>query len=192
VSLRDLLSHLPQPDTTPLGSPRSLSVDSEKTPLLHPTLHEMSAGSVLNAPKTPVTVTSSFDDAFTAHQRQRGQGNGDAHSGDVVGSRVDLKVLNGELVEKEEVEVVTKRVGNRRGVGPGITWVQLLFVWNEPRVSWLTFMSRYPLDDHSAVFPRFSYPDVNMFIWLFSRKYRRLLRQWEASTRGPPSAASRR
>jgi hypothetical protein len=31
--------------------------------------------------------------------------------------------------EKEEVEVVPKRVGNRRGVGPGITYVHILSAW---------------------------------------------------------------
>lgn len=76
-----------------------------------------------------MTVTSSFDAAFAAHQRQRGQKDGDALSGDVVGSRVDLKVLGEEVSEKEEVEVVPKRVGNRRGVGPGITYVHILSAW---------------------------------------------------------------
>jgi hypothetical protein len=97
--------------------------------LLRHASHEISVGSVLKAPKTPVTVTSSFDAAFAAHQRQRGQKDGDALSGDVVGSRVDLKVLGEEVSEKEEVEVVTKRVGNRRGVGPGITYVHILSAW---------------------------------------------------------------
>jgi len=112
-----LLSHLPLPDTTPLVRPRSLSGVSEKTPLLHSPAHEVSAGSVLKAPKTPVTVTSSFDDAFAAHDDR---GDGAARPEDVIGSRVDLKVLGGGQVEEKQ-QVGTKRAANRRGVGPGIT-----------------------------------------------------------------------
>lgn len=36
---------------------------------------------------------------------------------------------------------------------------------------------------HSSVFPRFSYPDVNFWIWVFGKRYREVLRSWEVSTR---------
>ncbi|KLT40136.1 hypothetical protein CC85DRAFT_287844 [Cutaneotrichosporon oleaginosum] len=52
----------------------------------------------------------------------------------------------------------------RRGVGPGVT----------------------------AVFPRFSYPDVNFWIWVFGRRYRQVVRSWEESVHGPDRAADRR
>ncbi|KAI5124404.1 hypothetical protein M0805_008288 [Coniferiporia weirii] len=34
----------------------------------------------------------------------------------------------------------------------------------------------------TSVFPRFSYPDVNFWIWVFGKRYREVLRGWEAST----------
>jgi hypothetical protein len=52
----------------------------------------------------------------------------------------------------------------RRGVGPGVT----------------------------AVFPRFSYPDVNFWIWVFGRRYRQVVSNWEESVHGPDRAADRR
>ncbi|KAJ7462760.1 hypothetical protein B0H11DRAFT_95178 [Mycena galericulata] len=36
----------------------------------------------------------------------------------------------------------------------------------------------------ASVFPRFSYPDVNFWIWVFGRRYREVVRGWEASVRG--------
>ncbi|KAI0052905.1 hypothetical protein FA95DRAFT_1181656 [Auriscalpium vulgare] len=35
----------------------------------------------------------------------------------------------------------------------------------------------------TAVFPRFSYPDVNFWIWVFGKRYRQVIRGWEASIR---------
>ncbi|SJL05852.1 uncharacterized protein ARMOST_09188 [Armillaria ostoyae] len=35
----------------------------------------------------------------------------------------------------------------------------------------------------ASVFPRFSYPDVNFWIWLFGKRYREVIRGWEASVR---------
>jgi hypothetical protein len=35
----------------------------------------------------------------------------------------------------------------------------------------------------TSVFPRFSYPDVNFWIWLFGKRYREVVRGWEASVR---------
>ncbi|KAH7924016.1 hypothetical protein BV22DRAFT_1067642 [Leucogyrophana mollusca] len=36
----------------------------------------------------------------------------------------------------------------------------------------------------ASVFPRFSYPDVNFWIWVFGKRYREVVRGWEASMRG--------
>ncbi|PSS37097.1 hypothetical protein PHLCEN_2v1063 [Hermanssonia centrifuga] len=36
----------------------------------------------------------------------------------------------------------------------------------------------------TSVFPRFSYPDVNFWIWVFAKRYREVVRGWEASVRG--------
>ncbi|KAL0243942.1 hypothetical protein I308_105205 [Cryptococcus tetragattii IND107] len=44
----------------------------------------------------------------------------------------------------------------------------------------------------TAVFPRFTYPDVNFWIWIFSRRYRQVLKSWELSAIGPSRAADRR
>jgi len=33
----------------------------------------------------------------------------------------------------------------------------------------------------TSVFPRFSYPDVNFWIWVFGKRYREVLRSWEIS-----------
>ncbi|TDL28764.1 hypothetical protein BD410DRAFT_781296 [Rickenella mellea] len=57
------------------------------------------------------------------------------------------------------------------------------------------FLADYPRDEISAmatniapsmtsVFPRFSYPDVNFWIWVFGKRYRQVVRGWEASLRG--------
>ncbi|KAL6299624.1 hypothetical protein BKA93DRAFT_741965, partial [Sparassis latifolia] len=35
----------------------------------------------------------------------------------------------------------------------------------------------------ASVFPRFSYPDVNFWIWVFAKRYRAVIRGWEASAR---------
>ncbi|EMD41567.1 hypothetical protein CERSUDRAFT_110115 [Gelatoporia subvermispora B] len=35
----------------------------------------------------------------------------------------------------------------------------------------------------TSVFPRFSYPDVNFWIWVFGKRYRDVIRGWEASVR---------
>ncbi|WVQ76352.1 hypothetical protein IAR50_006017 [Cryptococcus sp. DSM 104548] len=44
----------------------------------------------------------------------------------------------------------------------------------------------------TAVFPTFTYPDVNFWIWVFSRRYRQVIRSWESSTIGRSRAADRR
>lgn len=33
----------------------------------------------------------------------------------------------------------------------------------------------------TSVFPRFSYPDVNFWIWVFGKRYREVIRGWESS-----------
>jgi len=35
----------------------------------------------------------------------------------------------------------------------------------------------------ASVFPRFSYPDVNFWIWVFGKRYREVVRGWETSMR---------
>jgi len=35
----------------------------------------------------------------------------------------------------------------------------------------------------ASVFPRFSYPDVNFWIWVFGKRYREVVRGWEVSVR---------
>ncbi|KZV70331.1 hypothetical protein PENSPDRAFT_607459 [Peniophora sp. CONT] len=35
----------------------------------------------------------------------------------------------------------------------------------------------------TSVFPRFSYPDVNFWIWVFGKRYREVIRGWETSMR---------
>ncbi|KAH8997487.1 hypothetical protein EDB92DRAFT_1933453 [Lactarius akahatsu] len=35
----------------------------------------------------------------------------------------------------------------------------------------------------TSVFPRFSYPDVNFWIWVFGKRYRQVIRSWEESLR---------
>jgi hypothetical protein len=76
-------------------------------------------------PKTPVTVPSTFDETFgTGSSVTSPVERSDAKA---VGSRVDLKVLETDAqagVEKPQQQQIG-RGGNRRGVGPGITYVSL-------------------------------------------------------------------
>ncbi|OCF41715.1 hypothetical protein I317_04419 [Kwoniella heveanensis CBS 569] len=44
----------------------------------------------------------------------------------------------------------------------------------------------------TTVFPRFSYPDVNFWIWVFGRRYRQVIQGWQNSVHGPDRAADRR
>ncbi|OAX44853.1 hypothetical protein K503DRAFT_764734 [Rhizopogon vinicolor AM-OR11-026] len=43
----------------------------------------------------------------------------------------------------------------------------------------------------ASVFPRFSYPDVNFWIWVFGKRYREVVRGWEASVRSGGSNVRR-
>lgn len=100
-------------------------------------------------PRTPVTVTSSFGDQQWQPTPTKDKGK-----------------------SKPAVDV------QRRGVGPGLTYVRCL--------------KRIKLMPLSSVFPRFSYPDVNFWIWVFGRRYRSVIKGWEASLKGPIKAADRR
>lgn len=176
----DFLSHFPEPAETPIMKEIPLMANSERptitTTRQHSAGYDIPLGIILKDPKTPVTVTSTFDDSFKKVEsvHSRSESNIEEMRTVGYGSQVDLQVVgNGHatmglgLSEKVEISVQStesRKNVNRRGVGPGIT----------------------------AVFPKFSYPDVNLFIWLFSRKYRRLLRQWDESTRGPAHLASSR
>ncbi|KAF9015032.1 hypothetical protein BDQ17DRAFT_1340371, partial [Cyathus striatus] len=45
------------------------------------------------------------------------------------------------------------------------------------------FLVEYVAPSLASVFPKFSYPDVNFWIWVFGRRYREVVRGWEASLR---------
>ncbi|RXK39122.1 hypothetical protein M231_03627 [Tremella mesenterica] len=151
----DLVAHLPTASPSPLivsaskGRSRSSS-QSGSNPLPK------------YDPRTPVTVTSSYDD----------------HWGGAAKMLADEKPA---ATPKDESMVGVKGFRGRRryGVGPGVT----------------------------AVFPRFEYPDVNFWIWsvvssllpmielrfrVFGRRYRQVVRRWEASVRGQVRPADKR
>ncbi|KAH8120617.1 hypothetical protein DFH11DRAFT_1696436 [Phellopilus nigrolimitatus] len=91
---------------------------------------------------------------------------------------------------------VVKNTGRKRealklwGLSLGMTLD--LIAYMKPSSS--SFAEDYPRDEvtglgtsiapsMTSVFPRFSYPDVNFWIWVFGRRYREVLRSWEASAR---------
>ncbi|KAF5355962.1 hypothetical protein D9756_004181 [Leucocoprinus leucothites] len=45
------------------------------------------------------------------------------------------------------------------------------------------FRVEYVAPSLASVFPKFSYPDVNFWIWVFGKRYREVIRGWEASLR---------
>ncbi|TFK30390.1 hypothetical protein FA15DRAFT_662346 [Coprinopsis marcescibilis] len=45
------------------------------------------------------------------------------------------------------------------------------------------FRMEYVAPSLASVFPRFSYPDVNFWIWVFGKRYREVVRGWESSVR---------
>ena len=47
----------------------------------------------------------------------------------------------------------------------------------------LSFRMEYLAPSLASIFPRFSYPDVNFWIWVFGKRYRQVVRGWEASIR---------
>ena len=54
-----------------------------------------------------------------------------------------------------------------------------------------SFRMEYVAPSLASVFPRFSYPDVNFWIWVFGKRYRQVIRGWEASIRAGGSADRR-
>ena len=42
-----------------------------------------------------------------------------------------------------------------------------------------------------SVLPSFSFPDVDFFVWVFGRRYRRIIRSWDLSVDHPSSASKR-
>lgn len=57
--------------------------------------------------------------------------------------------------------------------------------WDSTPSAWLLTRSHSPLSHKSPsiknVFPRFGYPDVNFWIWVFGWRYRALQRRWDQS-----------
>ncbi|KAK4683727.1 hypothetical protein P7C73_g6503, partial [Tremellales sp. Uapishka_1] len=144
----DLLAHLPSP------SPPSLI------------LHSRSSSPHALGPRTPVTVTSSFDDQWDTGKdalvnRSRSASTTTSPS---KAPMQNIQVLGGSSGAGLSRTGSLGMKSRRRGVGPGLT----------------------------SVFPRFSYPDVNFWIWVFGRKYRKVVRGWEASVSGPDRASYRR
>lgn len=116
-------------------------------------------------PRTPVTVTSSFEEKWLhgvstptlgTHAplpMNNGNGKEDVSTSDKGKAPADAQWRvdhsNGPAVAPKVA------VSNRRGVGPGITYVG-------------GFRTGFGVDIYSlarSVFPRFSYPDVNFWIW---------------------------
>jgi hypothetical protein len=150
-------------------------------PIMVDTSRQEDPQQIVLGPKTPVTVTSSFDAEWDSARKVMEKGKAGAGA-EVAG------LANGESSGLTQVEkapgmggsgagldrrgslgrkVDTKGMAKgrrRRGVGPGVT----------------------------AVFPRFSYPDVNFWIWVFGRRYRKVVKGWEQSVRGPVRAQDRR
>ncbi|KAL7418899.1 hypothetical protein Q5752_006583 [Cryptotrichosporon argae] len=130
-------------------------------------------------PRTPVTVKSSFEDAWKealAAQKEKDEAGGQSlQSTANGGSNGGFDSMRDGVVRLHhgagmaataplgsQVDLKVKK--RRRGVGPGVT----------------------------AVFPRFTYPDVNFWIWVFGRRYRQVVKGWEAAVRRPDRASDRR
>lgn len=210
----DLLAHLPSASTSPRiwENGESGEHGSEERSLLSESRRE---------PKTPVTVTSSFDEKWDAARKaldreraasasagstpasaststvvspnghgslglitpmtssnagrnpttdavdnDNGRSNGHGNGGN--GQQIAMAGQSGAGLTRfaslgKRIDAKTYK-GKKRGVGPGVT----------------------------AVFPRFSYPDVNFWIWVFGRRYRRVVQGWEASVTGKGRASDRR
>lgn len=157
---RDLLAHLPTETPTPLVIPSSRPSSSRSSPE-RPRAYSL-------GPKTPTTVESSFDDHWgptkiIADSRILEKVIKNPDSEEAKKALEQLTKTSGSAVTEGETGAGLSRQGSlgskvavkglrgkrRRGVGPGLT----------------------------AVFPRFSYPDVNFWIWyvvLFSTSHRGL------------------
>ena len=180
----DLLAHLPSASPSPRiwseeeAAPLTIDTDAAST----------AAGPSRLGPKTPVTVTSSFDDDWETARRAidrkspaapngltplpngsagtNGKQSGQAQSGGqaqvaVAGQSGAGLTSQGQLGQRVSAKTFK---GSKRGVGPGVT----------------------------AVFPRFSYPDINFWIWVFGRRYRKVVKGWEESVKRPGRANDRR
>lgn len=181
----DLLAHLPT-----ASSSRHIWERETSPPLtIDTTTASTSAGPSALGPKTPVTVTSSFDDEWEVARRAidrkspaipngltplssppdgktvPGSGNTGAKLGQgqmaVAGHSGAGLTSQGQLGQRVSAKTFK---GSKRGVGPGVT----------------------------AVFPRFSYPDINFWIWVFGRRYRKVVKGWEESVKRPGRANDRR
>ncbi|WVF66452.1 hypothetical protein IAT40_001192 [Kwoniella sp. CBS 6097] len=120
-------------------------------------------------PKTPVTVQSSFEDQWEAAKKALDAAKKDGTAASIAGTKDRREGASGAGMTSTgalgiNVDIKSKKGKKRRGVGPGMT----------------------------AVFPRFSYPDVNFWIWVFGRRYRQVIQGWENSVHGPDRAADRR
>ncbi|WWC58054.1 uncharacterized protein I303_100589 [Kwoniella dejecticola CBS 10117] len=167
----DLIAHYPSSTPAHLVLPPTSSKSS--SPTTSEFSHNQNRNSIdfIPDPKTPVTVTSSFEDQWEAARlaleeakKTKPQANGVEKTEVVSGAGLTATATSGLGIK---VDVDAKKKGKnkrRRGVGPGMT----------------------------AVFPRFSYPDVNFWIWVFGRRYRQVIQGWENSVRGPDRAADRR
>lgn len=119
-----------------------------------------------------MTVTSSFDEQWQQTSQQNGQASSSIGSDSTLRQRGAKRPASNAASQNglgTGGEGASSGGGfatqiKRRGVGPGVT----------------------------AVFPRFSYPDVNFWIWVFGRRYRRVVRGWQASVTGPSKSADRR
>ncbi|WWD05899.1 hypothetical protein V865_003983 [Kwoniella europaea PYCC6329] len=165
----DLIAHYPSSTPAHLVLPPSKPSSPTKSEFDHDERDRQI--DFIPDPKTPVTVQSSFEDQWEAarlaleESKKNGTPMANGHG---VGAGMSVK---GELGLKVDVDVLEggkrkekSKNKRRRGVGPGMT----------------------------AVFPRFSYPDVNFWIWVFGRRYRQVIQGWENSVRGPDRAADRR
>ncbi|KAK1926197.1 hypothetical protein DB88DRAFT_481029 [Papiliotrema laurentii] len=151
----DLVAHLPADTPAPLSTAASKSSSPTRQ----------------FGPRTPVTVTSSFDAQWDAAQRELAAGRGGSVSpiltsdplpetkGSEAGSVASR--TNGHGLKTAVKGMKGRR---RRGVGPNL----------------------------KSVFPTFSHVDVDFWIWVFGRRYRQVLKGWEASLQGPDRSADRR
>jgi hypothetical protein len=148
LTISDLLAHLPTETPKPLVIPSSQASSSRSSP-------DRSRAYSLG-PKTPITVDSSFDDHWgptkvIADSRILEKVIKNPDSEEAKRALAELTREDGNGVTEGSSGAGLTRVGSlgskvavrgfkgkrRRGVGPGLT----------------------------AVFPRFSYPDVNFWIW---------------------------
>ncbi|KAF9568532.1 hypothetical protein CPC08DRAFT_702545 [Agrocybe pediades] len=76
---------------------------------------------------------------------------------------------------------VDEKQGGRRTSAPSSPLTPLMQLPYQPVVD--DFRMEFIAPSLASVFPRFSYPDVNFWIWVFGKRYREVIRGWEASVR---------